>query len=202
MKAPRVYIYRERQRESEGQREKERENFSNILIEVYIKFATEPLLSKVIKWLMLYTTRIHIRSGNIIEHKWRTWMNERTHLLIKICISHTLFSMFLWCERWGRDCYIDPTSSPDQSSTSSTSWLGLLNRGSLRTTALIIQAGLHSGFPGFNWLTCRRHLPIFFYHAHLLPLLLPFIYTGASLIDGLVKCQYTTLRYKSNISIF
>ena len=26
-------------------------------------------------------------------------MNESTHFFIKICISHTLFSMFLWCVR-------------------------------------------------------------------------------------------------------
>ena len=68
------------------------------------------------------------------------------------------------CERWvetGTDSYIDPTSSPDHSSTSSASWLGL-------------------------------HLHIFFHNAHLLPLLLPLIYTGASLIDGSVKGQYTT----------
>ena len=26
-------------------------------------------------------------------------MKERTHFFIKICISHTLFSMFLWCVR-------------------------------------------------------------------------------------------------------
>ena len=32
----------------------------------------------------------------------------------------------------GTDCYIDPSSSLDHSSTSFASWLGLLNRGSLR----------------------------------------------------------------------
>ena len=29
----------------------------------------------------------------------RTSINERTHFFIKICISYTLFSMFLWCVR-------------------------------------------------------------------------------------------------------
>ena len=38
-------------------------------------------------------------SGNIIKHNLRTSMNERTHFFIKISISHTLFSMFLWCVR-------------------------------------------------------------------------------------------------------
>ena len=54
------------------------------------------------------------------------------------------------CERWvetGTDRYIDPTSTPDPSSTSSASWLGLLNRWSLRATALSLQAGPHSGLP-------------------------------------------------------
>ena len=36
-------------------------------------------------------------SGNIIKDDLRTLMDERTHLFIEICISHTLFSMFLWC---------------------------------------------------------------------------------------------------------
>ena len=66
-------------------------------------------------------------------------------------------------------------------STSSASWLGLLNRGSLRATTLSLQTGPHSGLPDINWLSYRRHLPIFFHNSHLLPLLLPLIYTGASL---------------------
>ena len=47
---------------------------------------------------MLYT-HIQTQSGNIIKHNLRTSMNERTHFFIKICNSHTLFSMFLWCVR-------------------------------------------------------------------------------------------------------
>ena len=128
----------------------------------------------------------------------RNSVNERTHFFIKICISHTLFSkglIFLLCERWvetGTDCYIDPSFSPDHSSSSSSSWLGLLDRGSLRAIALSLQAGPHSSLPVHNQLNCRRYLPIFFHNAHLFPLLLPLIYTGASLIDGLVKGQYKT----------
>ena len=64
-------------------------------------------------------------------------MNERTHFFKKY-ISHTLFSkslMFHVCERWVGDgdrlLHIDPSSS-DYSSTSFSSWLRLLNRGSLR----------------------------------------------------------------------
>ena len=48
------------------------------------------------------------------------------------------------------DCYIDPTSSPDHSSTSSASWLELLNRGLLRATALSLQTGSHSDPPVAN----------------------------------------------------
>ena len=51
-------------------------------------------------------------------------------------------------------------------------------------------------FTVFNWLNCRGHLHILFHNTHLLPIrshdLLPLIYTGASLIDGLVKGQYVT----------
>ena len=38
-------------------------------------------------------------------------------------------------------------------------------------------------------------LPIFFQNVHLLPLLLPLIYSGASLIDSSVKGQYITPTY-------
>ena len=57
---------------------------------------------------------------------------------------------------------------------------------------LILQAGSHSGLPIING---RQHLPIFFHNAHLLPLLLPLIYTGASLINGSFKVHYTTVMY-------
>ena len=95
-----------------------------------------------------YTRRKH-------NQTWFTNFNERTnqptHFFIKICISHTLFSkglMFLWCVRDGwrqgqtailtqlllltiARCVIfrNPLS------TSSASWLELLNRGSQRATA-------------------------------------------------------------------
>ena len=75
-------------------------------------------------------------------------------------------------------------------STSSASWLGLLNQGSLRATTLSLQASPHSGLLVTNWLNSRRYLPIFFYNTHLLPLRLSLIYTGASLIDSSVKGQY------------
>ena len=155
----------------------------------------------------MYSRNTNI-SGN--KHNLRTSMNERTHFFIKIYISHALFLkglMFLWCVRdWWRQgqtailtqqllltiarCVI----FKNPLSTSSASWLGLLNWGLLRATAL---SGMFSvcklaGLPVSNFLNGCRHLPIFFHNAHLLPLLLSLIYTGASLIDGLVKGQYIT----------
>ena len=51
---------------------------------------------------------------------------------------------------------------------------------------------LHGSKSKPNWLNGRQHLSIFFHNVHLLPLLLPLIYSGASLIDGSVKGQYVT----------
>ena len=79
-------------------------------------------------------------------------MNEWTHFFLKICISHTLFSkglMFLWCVgdgwRQGQTAILTQillltiaccVIFKNPLSTSSASWLGLLNQGSLRETAL------------------------------------------------------------------
>ena len=105
-------------------------------------------------------TYTHIR-GNIIKPNLRTSMNERTnertHFFIKIYISHTLFSKgltFLWCVRheWiqGQTAILTQLLLltiarcilfKKPLSTSSTSWLGLLNWGLLRSTSLSLQAG-------------------------------------------------------------
>ena len=163
---------------------------------------------------MLYTL-IQIQSGNIIKHNSRTSMNKQTHFFIKICISHTLFLkelMFLWCVRdeW-RQGQTDKLTQlllltiarcvifKNPLSSSSASWLGLLNWGLLWATAFSLQAGPHSGLPVLNSLNSRQHLLIFFHNAHLLPLLLPLIYTGTSLIDSLAKGQYTTKVLQANI---
>ena len=79
-------------------------------------------------------------------------MNERTHFFIKIYISHTLFSKglkFLGCvrDRWRQRQTAMLTQVllltiaccvifKNPLSTSSTSWLGLLNWGLLRATAI------------------------------------------------------------------
>ena len=123
-------------------------------------------------------------------------MNERTHFFTKIYLSHFILErvdVYVECERW-----VETGSSLDHSSTSSTSWLGLLNQGSLRATGICLQADSHSGIPVPYKLNGRRHLPLFFHNAHLLPLLLPLIYTGASLIDGPVKGQYITRSHQKH----
>ena len=132
-------------------------------------------------------------------------------LLYKKYISHTLFLkglMVLWCVRdeWRQGLTAILTQLllltiaccvifKNPLSTSSASWLGLLNQGSLRATALSLQAGPHSGLPVSNWLNSHWHLPILFHNTHLLLLLLPLIYTSASLVDGSVKGQYITLAF-------
>ena len=124
-------------------------------------------------------------------------MTKQTHIFIKIYISHTLFwkgLMFPRCVRdeWRRGQTAILTQLlllilarcvifKNPLSTSSASWQELLNRGSMRATALSRQAGPYFGLPVNNELNCRRHLTIFFHNVHLLPLLLPLIYTGASL---------------------
>ena len=92
------------------------------------------------------------------------WTN--TFLYKNMYLSHFILNVSIVCEKWvetGTDCYIDPTSSPDHSSTSSASWLGLLNQGSLRATALSQQAGL----PLPNQLNCFCHFFHLFTQVHL-----------------------------------
>ena len=99
---------------------------------------------------MFYSRNTNI-SRNIIRHNIRTSMNVRIHFFIKN-ISLTLYYRKGWCLlcvrdelETGTDCYIDPSSSRDHSSTSSWSWLGLLKRGSLRTQSPLSAAGSHFG---------------------------------------------------------
>ena len=126
-------------------------------------------------------------------------MNERIHFFTKIYLSHFILErvdVSVVCERWvetGTDCYINPSSSLDHSSTSSTSWLGLLNWGSLRTVALNLQAGLHSGIPVTDLLNGRRHLSIFFHNDHLLPLFFRLFTAVYLLIDVSVEGQYISI---------
>ena len=100
--------------------------------------------------------------GNIVNNN--DDFNERTNTLLYKNISLTLYSRKGWC--WlcvrgeletGTDCYILTQSSSDHSSTSSSSWLGLLNRGSLRAQSHLSVAGSHAGIlsptdSNSNWL--------------------------------------------------
>ena len=87
--------------------------------------------------------------------------------------------MFVVCEKWVEtrtDCYIDPSSSLDHSSTFA-SWLGLLNRGSLRAQNPLSAAGSHSGILSPTDTNCPGiWLPV--------SAVLPLIYTGVSLDWG------------------
>ena len=90
--------------------------------------------------------------------------NERANTLLYKNISLTLYSRKGWC--WlcvrgelqtGTNCYILTPSSSDHSSTSFSSWLGLLNRGSLRAQSPLSAAGSHAGIlsptnSNSNWL--------------------------------------------------
>ena len=124
-------------------------------------------------------------------------MNERIFFFIKIYLSHFIFErvMFLVCERWVEtrmDCYFDP-SSADHSSTSSSSWLGLLNRGSLRAQSPLSAAGSHFGILSPTNSNCLRHLVILLWHAHLLLLVFGLFTQVHLLIDGSVEGQYITI---------
>ena len=105
--------------------------------------------------VVLYShIHIHIHntniSGNIVNNN--DDFNERTNTLLYKNISLTLYSRKGWC--WlcvrdeletGTDWYILTPSSSDHSSTSSSFWLGLLNRGSLRAQSPLSAAGSHFG---------------------------------------------------------
>ena len=77
------------------------------------------------------------------------------------------------------------------SSTSFASWLGLLNRGSLRTQSPQSAAG-YLRHPVSNWLKPPGHLVILFSNVHLLPLFFHLFTQVHPLIDGLVEGQYIT----------
>ena len=90
-------------------------------------------------------------------------------------------------ERWVGDgdrlLNIDPSSS-DHSSTSFSSWLGLLNRGSLRAQSPLSAAGSHLGIlspTDSNWLEPPRAPGYIIVLRSPASAVLPLIYTGASL---------------------
>ena len=144
---------------------------------------------------LLYS-RIHIQI--YAEHnQTMTNFNEWTNTSLWKYISHTLFSkglMLAVCERRVGDGdrlpHIDP-GSPDPSSTSFSSWLGLLNRGSLRAQSPPSAAGSQFGIltPTDS---SRPALVILLFNAHLLPLFFHLFTQVYLLIDGSVEGQYVT----------
>ena len=115
-----------------------------------------------------------------------------------INLSHFIFEkvMFVVCEKWVEtrtDCYIDPSSSLDHSSTSFASWLGLLNRGSLGAQSPLPAAGSHFGILSPT-LEPPGYLVILLSNVHLLPLFFRLFTQVHLLIDDSVEGQYITLR--------
>ena len=148
--------------------------------------------------LLLYTRNTNI-SRNIIKHNIRTSMNERKHFLIKkYNLSLVILErvMLVVCERWvgDRDWLLYwPKFFLTHSSTSSSSYLGLLNRGSLRVQSPQSAAGSHFGIFSPTNLNRPGHLVILLYHVHLLPLFFCLFTQVHLLIEGSVESQYITL---------
>ena len=107
------------------------------------------ILGVSIHMVMLYSCNTNI-SRDIIKHDIRTSMNERTHFFIEIYLSHFIIDrvMFVVCEIWAgdrdRQLYW-PMFSLDHSSTSSSSWQELLNRGSLSAQSSLSATDSHLG---------------------------------------------------------
>ena len=110
-------------------------------------------VTRVDTYLVYRNTNIHIYIYKYMQkhnHCNDDFNNERTHFFIKIYLSHFLLKrvMLVVCERWigDRDRLLYwPKFSRDQSSTSSSSWLWLLNRGSLMAQSPLSAAGSHFG---------------------------------------------------------
>ena len=136
-------------------------------------------------------------------------MNERTPLYKNI-ISHTLFSkglMLVVCERGVGDgdrlLHIDP-SYFDHSSTSFSSWLGLLNRGSLRAQSPLSAAGSHFGTlspTDSDWLEPPRAPGYIFVSCPPASAVFSLIYTGASL-DWRLTHTHTHTRTHAHTHIY
>ena len=136
--------------------------------------------------------------------------NIRTNTLLYENISLTLYSQegdvcCVWEMSWrqGRTVILTQVLPLNHSSTSSLSWLGLLNHGSLRAAKLSVWSWFSLRHPVSNWLEPSEHLLILLSNAHLLPLFFCLFTQVHLLIDGSVKGQYITLCciFCNNISI-
>ena len=131
-----------------------------------------------------------------------TNFNKRTNThLYKDIISHTLYSkglMLVVCDRCvgdgDRQLHIDSNSS-DNSSTSFSSRLGLLNRGSLRAQSPLSAAGSHNLSPTDSNCNCNWNWPKPSVSCLYFCLTSSFFRLSTQvhlLIDGLVDGQYIT----------
>ena len=124
-----------------------------------------------------------------------TSMNERTHFFIKIYLSHFILERVDVSCVW--EAILTPSSS-DHSSTSSSSWLGLLNRGSLGAASSQSANWFSHWHLVPNWLQLQLTqaacvLVIFLFDAHLLPLFFRLFTQVHLLIYSSVEGQYVTI---------
>ena len=138
---------------------------------------------------------------NIIKHNIRTSMNERTHFLIKIYLSQFILESVdvgcVWEMTWRRGQIVILTqSSSDNSSTSSSSWLGCSTVGHRGPKALCLPLALISAScpqltpTGSN---CLVHQVIQLSHVHILPLFFRLFTQVHLLTDSSVEGQYVTV---------
>ena len=93
------------------------------------------------------------------------------------------------------DCYMVLKFFFDHSSTSSSSWLGLLNRGSLRAQSPQSAADSQSGILSPTDSNCPGHLVILLSHTDLLPLFFCLFTQVYLFTDGSFEGQYITLSF-------
>ena len=105
--------------------------------------------------------------------------------------------MFVVCERWVGDgdrlLHIDPSYSNHSSTSFASSWLGLLNRGSLRAQIPLSAVGSHFGILSPTDSNHSGHLVISLSYVLLLLLFFRLFTLVHLLIDGSVKGQYITI---------
>ena len=131
-------------------------------------------------------------------------MNERTHFFIKIYLSHFILKRVdvgcVWEVSWrrGQTVILTQSSSHDHSSTSSSSWLGLLNHGSLRATSPHSASWFSHWHPISNWLELQLELTEAVYGTWLYNCLMPTCFRCSS--TYLHPCiSWLTARLRVNI---
>ena len=127
--------------------------------------------------------------------------NEWTNTLLYKNMSLTLYSRKGWCwlcvrSELGTHCYILTQSSSDHCSTSSSSWLGLLNRGSLRAARpQLASCPPTDSNSNWNWPKPSVAPGYIIVSRHLLPLFLHLFTQVHLLIDGSVEGQWRNTQH-------